>query len=181
VLDDSNVICCTNTGAGDRVFKRELFKTIFDLVVIDECAQAVEVSCWLPALKGRRLVLAGDHKQLPPTIKCKNSQDLAYTLFDRAAKECPVTSTLLSTQYRMNEAIMNWSSDQFYEGRLVADASVKSHTINGLREIKEVKVPLMLIDTAGSKMGENLDRDDNDLSRSKFNLGEADLVKVVYL
>lgn len=108
----------------------------------------------MPILKGRRLVLAGDHKQLPPTIKCKQSQDLAYTLFDRAMKECPVTSTLLSTQYRMNEAIMQWSSRQFYEGKLVAHESVKSHNINGcVKQLEEVKAPLMFIDTAGSKMG----------------------------
>jgi ATP-dependent RNA/DNA helicase IGHMBP2 len=135
----------------------------------------------MPILKGRRLVLAGDHKQLPPTIKCKNSQDLAYTLFDRAMKECPVTSTLLSMQYRMNEAIMEWSSQQFYDGKLVAHESVKSHNINGcVKMLQDVKAPLMFIDTAGSKMGENLDKEDNDISRSKYNVGEADLVKVVY-
>ena len=95
VLHDANVICCTNVGAADKIFYRELNKTRFNLVVIDECAQAVEISCWIPLLRGCRLVLAGDHKQLPPTIKSRNSQVLAYTLFDRAMNECPVTSTLL--------------------------------------------------------------------------------------
>lgn len=77
---------------------------------------------------------------------------------------------------------MEWSSQQFYDGKLIAHGSVSEHTINGcVKELHEVKAPLMLIDTAGSKMGENLDREDGDLSKSKFNVGEADIVKVVYL
>lgn len=93
-----------------------------------------------------------------------------------------MTSTLLSTQYRMNEAIMEWSSKQFYEGKLVAHSSVKTHEISGcVKTLQEAKAPLMFIDTAGSRLGENLDKDDSDLSRSKYNVGEADLVKVVVL
>ena len=69
------------------MFRYELSKSTFDLVVIDQCAQSVEVSNWIPLLKGKRAVLAGDHLQLPPTIKSKEAEKvLSYTLFDRAMK-----------------------------------------------------------------------------------------------
>ncbi|KRX10128.1 P-loop containing nucleoside triphosphate hydrolase [Pseudocohnilembus persalinus] len=86
VAEDSQIICCTNTGAGDKIFKYELKNTIFDLVVIDEAAQSMEISCWLPILKGKRVILAGDHKQLPPTVK-SNNKNLSLTLFDRVLKD----------------------------------------------------------------------------------------------
>lgn len=82
-MNDANVICCTNVGAADKVFKRYLSKRKFDLVVIDECGQGLEVSCWIPLSKGRRVVLAGDHKQLPPTVKFQSESLLSYTLFSR--------------------------------------------------------------------------------------------------
>jgi ATP-dependent RNA/DNA helicase IGHMBP2 len=62
VVDATRVVCCTNTGAADKFFKREGKNIVFDLVVIDECAQALEISCWIPILKGARIVLVGDHK-----------------------------------------------------------------------------------------------------------------------
>lgn len=84
ILSDTDVICCTNVGAADRVFRRYLPKRVFDLVVIDECGQSLEVSCWIPMLKGRRVVLAGDHKQLPPTIQGNVGSLLSHTLFTRS-------------------------------------------------------------------------------------------------
>ena len=69
ILIDADVICCTNAGAGDKIFRKYLSKRMFDLVVIDECGQGLEVSCWIPLIRGKRVVLAGDHKQLPPTVK----------------------------------------------------------------------------------------------------------------
>ena len=83
-MNDADVICSTNVGAADRIFKKYLSKRKFDLVVIDECGQALEVSCWIPLLKGKRAILAGDHKQLPPTIQCMENSLLSYTLFSRA-------------------------------------------------------------------------------------------------
>jgi ATP-dependent RNA/DNA helicase IGHMBP2 len=79
VVDDSAIVFCTNIGAGDKLLGN------FDVVVIDECAQSLEVSCWIPILKGRRLVVAGDHKQLPPTIKSHKAEQegLGQTLFER--------------------------------------------------------------------------------------------------
>lgn len=82
-LNDAEVICCTNVGAADKVFKKYLGKKKFDLVVIDECGQGLEVSCWIPLARARRIVLAGDHKQLPPTVKFQQDSLLSYTLFSR--------------------------------------------------------------------------------------------------
>jgi ATP-dependent RNA/DNA helicase IGHMBP2 len=114
-LDDVDVICCTNVGAYDRIFRKYLPKRIFDLVVIDECGQSLEIACWIPILKGRRVVLAGDHKQLPPTIQGNESSLLGYTLFSRAMEELAnISSTMLKVQYRMNKAIMGWSNLCFY-------------------------------------------------------------------
>lgn len=87
ILRDADVICATNAGAGDRVFKKYLNKRMFDLVIIDECGQGVEVSCWIPLTKGKRAVLAGDHKQLPPTVKFQTESLLSYTLFTRSMEE----------------------------------------------------------------------------------------------
>ena len=110
-----DVVCCTNVGAYDRIFRKYLPKRIFDLVVIDECGQSLEIACWIPILKGRRVVLAGDHKQLPPTIQGNDSSLLGYTLFSRAMEELAnISSTMLKVQYRMNKAIMGWSNLCFY-------------------------------------------------------------------
>lgn len=133
LLSDAKVLCCTNVGAADRVFKRYLSKRVFDLVVIDECGQALEVSCWIPLLKGRRVLLAGDHKQLPPTIQGNSESPLAYTLFSRAMEELThIPSSMLKVQYRMNDSIMGWSNQQFYEGQLRAHSSVEKHTLQEL-------------------------------------------------
>ncbi len=82
------MVCCTNTGAMDKIFEKVLPNLQFDVVVIDECAQCCEISCWIPILKGKKVILAGDHLQLPPTIK-SNNKILEYTLFDRIQKEYP--------------------------------------------------------------------------------------------
>jgi ATP-dependent RNA/DNA helicase IGHMBP2 len=135
ILGDAQVLCCTNVGAADRVFRRYLPNRVFDLVVIDECGQALEVGCWIPLLKGKRALLAGDHKQLPPTIQGTQDSPLAYTLFSRAMEELPhIPSTMLKVQYRMNSAIMGWSNQQFYQGQLRAHSSVEEHTLRQLCE-----------------------------------------------
>ncbi|KAL4449194.1 hypothetical protein ABPG74_015576 [Tetrahymena malaccensis] len=174
VIQDTQVVCCTNSGAADYIFKRDFGKVEFDLVVIDECAQALELSCWIPILLGKRVVLAGDHKQLPPTIKSQN-QGLSVTLFDRVLKEFKPESVsrLLKVQYRMNEQIMEWSSQYVYGGQLKAHESVATHSICG-------ESILLFIDTAGAKMGETINENANDRNKSKSNLGEADLVKIIF-
>ena len=93
----------------------------FDVVVIDEAAQGTEAVCWLPLLRGQRAVLAGDHRQLPPTIKsdAAASGGLATTLFERLAEQHgPSVMRMLSVQYRMNSHISDWASAAMYGGEL---------------------------------------------------------------
>lgn len=84
-------------------------------------------------LKGRRVVLAGDHKQLPPTIQGNDNSLLSYTLFSRSMEELSnISSTMLKLQYRMNCSIMGWSNQQFYDNKLKAHSSVEMHTLRQL-------------------------------------------------
>jgi ATP-dependent RNA/DNA helicase IGHMBP2 len=115
------------------VFRKYLSKRKFDLVVIDECGQGLEISCWIPLLKAKRAVLAGDHKQLPPTIQGGQNSLLSYTLFSRAMDELTnISSTMLLVQYRMNKLIMGWSNKMFYDNKLVAHNSVQDHLLREL-------------------------------------------------
>lgn len=167
VYKKSDVILATNIGAGDKILKN-FAKEIggFDICIIDEAAQGLEASCWVPILLSKRLVLAGDHKQLPPTIKSQQASDsgLDITLMDRLCRLYPESCKMLEIQYRMHQDIMAWSSAEFYDNRLIADESVRSHTLDNLEE-----GPLILIDTAGCDMGDEGDE-------SKLNRGEASIV-----
>lgn len=101
--------------------------------MVDECGQSLEVACWIPMLRGRRVVLAGDHKQLPPTVQGRADSALAYTLFTRAMHQLEhISSTMLRTQYRMSRTIMGWSNAQFYREQLRAHPSVAEHTLRDL-------------------------------------------------
>ncbi|EGR33594.1 immunoglobulin mu binding protein 2, putative [Ichthyophthirius multifiliis] len=168
VLNETQVICCTNTGADDYIFKKEMKNFIFDLIIIDECAQSMELSCWIPLLKGKRAVFAGDHKQLQPTIKSLENKKES-TLFDRVHNQFPQTSKLLQTQYRMNNLIMQFSSQFVYNNQLLAHDSVANHSI-----CQDLDLVLLFVDTSGAKMGENVCE-----KGSKYNLGEADLVSII--
>jgi predicted DNA helicase len=125
----------------------------------------------------KKVVFAGDSHQLPPTIYSKEAaeQGLSTTLFDRLQESLPDTlQTLLRVQYRMHETIMRFSSDKFYEGKLIADESVKAHTANeipGVQETELTRSPLAFIDTAGTGYGEVW----NELLESRENEGEAAL------
>jgi ATP-dependent RNA/DNA helicase IGHMBP2 len=175
VLASTEVVLATNVGAASRVLDR----LDFDLVVIDEAAQALEASSWIPLLKGRRAVLAGDNLQLPPTVRSREAErgGLAVTLFDRLmgrfGESC---SRLLSTQYRMHEAIMRWPSEELYGGRLVAHASVRAHRLAdlpGVEDVELTRAPLVFIDTAGCDFEEAVD----ERGESRSNEGEARLVE----
>ncbi|POM72410.1 DNA polymerase alpha-associated DNA helicase A, partial [Phytophthora palmivora] len=118
IVQHSNVVFATNVGAASKLLK----DVTFDLVIIDEAAQALEASCWIPILKSKRCVLAGDHMQLPPTIKSKTAaaKGLETTLFDRITSyaNTQVIVKMLDTQYRMHENISEWSSQAMYKGEL---------------------------------------------------------------
>uniref|UniRef100_A0A672MMP9 DNA-binding protein SMUBP-2 n=1 Tax=Sinocyclocheilus grahami TaxID=75366 RepID=A0A672MMP9_SINGR len=178
ILKRADVILATNTGASDDGPLKHLPNDHFDLVVIDECAQALESSCWIALLKACKCILAGDYKQLPPTIKSQSaaSKGLSVSLMERLIKKYgdPVVR-MLTTQYRMNGAIMQWASEQMYEGKLIAHPSVEKHLLRdlaGVADVEETRIPLLLIDTAGCGLNEMEDTDE----QSKGNQGEVDIV-----
>ncbi|EFJ52473.1 hypothetical protein VOLCADRAFT_79084 [Volvox carteri f. nagariensis] len=127
VIKGARVVCCTLTGVSHRQLESELF----DVAVVDEAAQALEAATWSALLRARRAVLAGDHLQLPPTVVSEEAakMGLARTLFERLQRLLPAASAMLTVQYRMNKAIMQWSSDELYEGRLTAHSTVADHTL----------------------------------------------------
>ncbi|MEN0055660.1 MAG: AAA domain-containing protein [Mucilaginibacter sp.] len=145
IIDDlvakAQVITATLVGANHYTIR----DVTFDTVVIDEAGQALEPACWIPILKAQKVVLAGDHCQLPPTIKSTEAakDGLSTTLLEKCAALHPEAVVLLEEQYRMNEAIMGFSSKVFYEGRLKAHVSV-AH-----RLLFEDDMPVSFIDTAG--------------------------------
>ena len=133
LLEASQVVLCTNTGAADRALSCLPPEHAFDLVVIDEAAQALEVSCWVALLRGRRAVLAGDHQQLPPVVKSEaaDKKGFGVTLFERLLRgpHGQGLGVMLTAQYRMHAAVCTWASDELYGGRLVADSSVAEHRL----------------------------------------------------
>ncbi|MXV16099.1 AAA domain-containing protein [Hufsiella ginkgonis] len=141
LLAKAQVITATLVGATHYTVRELRYHT----VVIDEAGQALEPACWIPILKAQKVVLAGDHLQLPPTIKSEEAarKGLATTLLEKCVALHPGAVTLLEEQYRMNTRIMGYSSDVFYHGRLRAHASVAS------RVLYPGDNPLVFIDTAG--------------------------------
>ena len=178
VLKESNIVLGTNVGAGDKKLIKFLGENKFDVVIIDECAQATEASCYIPLFKGRKLVLAGDHLQLPPTIKSEQAakDGLEVTLFDRMIRANEPNSRLLNTQYRMNKLISQFSSDKLYGGKLVPADSVADRLMVDLREdgssLNIMSCPLVYIDTSNAQLYEEVDEE----SGSKLNRGEAKVV-----
>lgn len=140
LFGEARVIASTLTGAANRVLEGEKYSTLF----IDEAAQALEAACWIAIRKAGRVILAGDHCQLPPTVKSIMALKggLGKTLMERIVENKPETVTLLKMQYRMNEQIMKFSSDWFYNG-MVESAPTVSH-----RGILDYDTPMMWIDTA---------------------------------
>lgn len=127
LFGDARVIACTLTGSANKVLTGMKYNTL----LIDEAAQALEPACWIAIRKASRVIFAGDHKQLPPTIKCYEAakEGLSETLMEKIARRKPEVVTLLTTQYRMNEAIMKFSSDYFYQGEVKSAPEVKYRSI----------------------------------------------------
>ncbi|MFM9908420.1 MAG: AAA domain-containing protein [Chitinophagaceae bacterium] len=141
LLSKAQVITATLVGANHYTIRHLRFHTI----LIDEAGQALEPACWIPILKAKKIILAGDHCQLSPTIKSNEGiqSGLATTLLEKTVALHPLSVVLLQEQYRMNEIIMGYSSKTFYNHQLKAHASVAHHLL-----FKEDK-PLLFIDTAG--------------------------------
>lgn len=155
LLDGAHVIASTLVSSNHRLLNGYRFGTLF----IDEAAQALEAACWIAIRKADRVVLAGDHQQLPPTVKCYEALKggLGCTLMETVVKNKPESVSLLTLQYRMNEEIMQFSSDWFYGGQLQAAPEVRC------RSILDWDSPISWIDTSGMEfkeefVGENFGR-----------------------
>ncbi|WP_051428149.1 MULTISPECIES: IGHMBP2 family helicase [unclassified Lebetimonas] len=173
ILNNADIIFATNSGTGGEFLETKEF----DVVFIDEAAQAMEPSTLIPLIKAKQAVFAGDHKQLPPTI-LSNDKRLMVSLFERLTYLYKDIYYTLGIQYRMNEKINNFSSSEFYECRVKTYEKIKNITIKDLK-IKENEMyggyaPIVFIDTLGkfiekSKSG----------SFSKYNPLEAEYVKKI--
>ncbi|QJD79994.1 AAA domain-containing protein [Spirosoma rhododendri] len=149
VLGQAQVITATLVGSNNYLIRDRRYHT----VVIDEAGQALEPACWIPILKAEKVVLAGDHCQLPPTIKSAEAarKGLSETLLEKNVSRHPEAVSLLEEQYRMHERIMGYSSQVFYGGQLRAHESVASHTLRPDDE------PMLFIDTAGCGFEDQLE------------------------
>lgn len=174
ILGGADVICATLTGLDSEVLGRREF----NLAVIDEACQSPEPACWIPLLRAERVVLAGDHCQLPPTVVSPDAAEegLGISLMERlVALHGPAVTRRLRVQYRMHTSIMNFSSAEFYEADLEADASVASHRLcdlPGVAVTPLTETPVQFIDTAGAGYDEELEPD----GESRQNPEEAKLV-----
>ncbi len=170
VLDRANVICATTNFDSEILGDRQ-----FDMVVIDEACQSTEPGCWPAIMKAERMVLAGDHCQLPPTILSTEAanEGFAVSLMERLVALYGTNITRqLTVQYRMHEQIMRFSSDCFYAGTLTADESVRSHLLSDLVSEPHAAItqsPVIFVDTAGAGWEEQLEPD----GESRFNPQEG--------
>lgn len=186
VLNSADCILATLTTAGWDGPLKHIKENHFDMIIIDECSQALEAACWIPIMQGaRKLLLAGDHLQLPPTIISKEaaSKGLDLTLMKRLIDTYGDKCTkMLTTQYRMNDLINDWISDRLYESKLKPHSSVAKHLLcdmPGVERNENTTAALVLIDTHGCDMTEMVARDENSTSgdeESKANDGEANIV-----
>lgn len=163
ILQNSEVITCTLVGASHPTLRGKKYKTVF----IDEAAQALEPACWIPICRAERVIFAGDHFQLPPTIKSREAANngLAETLFEKCIKRHPEAASMLQVQYRMHEDIMGFPSKYFYDDQLIAHPTIKNHQLPN-------QSPMRFIDTAGCGYNETLDPE----TLSKYNEDEARLL-----
>lgn len=168
-LSKAQVIACTPVGSMHRLLRKKIFNT----VVIDEAAQALEPMCWMVIAKANRVLMAGDHLQLPPTVKSTDSavKILKETLFEKCMQQ-PQLSTLLDTQYRMHQDIMQFSNEQLYNNMLKADVTVKTTVLIPNDNLMYCHTPLSYIDTAGCGYDDAINKE----SLSLANRDEAHLL-----
>ena len=164
LFGEARVIASTLVGSANRLLDGQKYNTLF----IDEAAQALEAACWIPMRRVGRIVLAGDHCQLPPTVKsiAALKAGLGKTLMERIVETHPEAVTLLKTQYRMNDDIMRFSSNYFYNGQVESAPDVR------FRGILDLDTPMEWIDT--SEYSEKLDNsDDSEVSFKEEFVGES--------
>ena len=161
LFGEARVIACTLVGSAHHLLEGMKFGTLF----IDEAAQALEAACWIPMRRASRVILAGDHCQLPPTVKSIAAlrAGLGKTLMERIAENKPEVVTLLKIQYRMNDEIMRFSSDWFYGGKVESAPQIK------YRSVLDYDHPITWIDTSNEENqitmeGENAPEDSASVS-----------------
>ena len=164
LFDEARVVACTLVGSANRIMMNRHFTTLF----IDEAAQALEAACWIAISKADRVILAGDHHQLPPTIKCIEAEreGLGRTLMQKIAHAKPETVSLLKIQYRMHEDIMRFSSQWFYHNELESAPEVSG------RGILRLDTPIVWFDTSECDFTENTREE----TMSRVNRQEAELL-----
>lgn len=164
LFNEARVVACTLVGSANKVMMGRNFSTLF----IDEAAQALEAACWIAIAKSERVIFAGDHQQLPPTIKCMEATKMGLdkTLMQQVADRKPDVVSLLTVQYRMNDAIMRFSSEWFYQGKLKAAPEVEN------RGILAWDSPIEWIDTSEYDAEESSAQ----YGVSRLNKREADLL-----
>ena len=164
LFTEARVIACTLVGAASRVLERKRFSSLF----IDEAAQAIEAACWIAISRADRVILAGDHCQLPPTIKCIEAArgGLGRTLLEKVVLHKPETMSLLKIQYRMHEDIMRFPSRWFYHDELEAAPEVK------YRGVLDFDTPASWIDTSELDLQEKAVAE----GTGRLNTGEAELL-----
>lgn len=186
---EAKVVCATLHGSGSYSLievQKNASKPLFDTIIIDEVSQSLEAQCWIPLINfpgTKKLVIAGDVLQLPPTIKTKDSKIqklLSYTMFDLFVDQFGErVKHLLNVQYRMNKKIMEFPSREFYNCKLIADDSVAEILLDdlpGVDETDETTVPIIWFDTQGDDFPESIPEDES-IGLSRQNDMEAALVQ----
>ncbi|MGM0502231.1 MAG: IGHMBP2 family helicase [Bacillota bacterium] len=182
LIDEADVVCTTNSTAGSEILEQQQF----DLLVIDEATQATEPSALIPVIKAEKIILAGDHKQLPPTILNREAkqQGLAKSLFERLIEvHGTAGKKVLKVQYRMNQEIMSFSNQEFYDAKLKAAPKVKDWCLSDLElnlptgtspaeKVLSCPEAIAFLDTCGMNISETQKQG----STSVQNQLEADLV-----
>ena len=168
IIDESDVILATNSSSALEAISR----VKFDVAIIDEASQATIPSVLIPISKAHRFILAGDHKQLPPTIISEKAGELEKTLFEELIRMYPFKSQLLNVQYRMNSLLMKFPNKEFYNNSLKSDLSVDEITINDLLGRKHDEEALLFIDT--SNIADNKEKHLRD-SKSIINELESEI------
>jgi predicted DNA helicase len=183
ILDQSAVICATNSSAGSEL----LNDIIFNVVCVDEATQSTEPEALIPLVKGKKWVLAGDHHQLPPTVKSTNAGELKISIFERLRALIPENRIgTLNIQYRMHQSIMKFSNEHFYDNQLLAHPTVAQHSLKDLPGFEEfnyvqpeilklisAKTPVVFCPVEISKEEQLAD------SHSYFNLEEIKMTQLI--
>ena len=168
IIDESDVILATNSSAA----LESIARVKFDVAIIDEASQATIPSVLIPIAKAHRFILAGDHKQLPPTIISERAGDLEKTLFEELIRMYPNKSQLLNVQYRMNSLLMKFPNEEFYNNNLRSASTVDEITINDILDSGHDEEAMLFIDTSDVEDNREMHLKD---SKSIVNELEADI------